>query len=78
MEVMYWLIPVALCLLAVAIAAFVWAVKSDQYSDLDSPAYKILFDDDSDPLNANSVEKHHSSSKQASAEVTADKNHHDQ
>ncbi|WP_144393656.1 cbb3-type cytochrome oxidase assembly protein CcoS [Pleionea sediminis] len=47
MEVMYWLIPVAILLLAVAIAAFIWAVKNDQYSDLESPAYKILFDDDS-------------------------------
>ncbi len=47
MEVMYWLIPVALLLLIVAISAFTWAVKSDQYSDLESPAYKILFDDDS-------------------------------
>ncbi len=47
MQVMYWLIPVAILLLAIAIAAFVWAVRNDQYSDLDSPAYKILFDDDS-------------------------------
>ncbi len=51
MEVLYWLIPIALFILVIAIAAFVWAVKSDQYSDLESPAYKILFDDDSDPLN---------------------------
>lgn len=48
MEIIYWLIPVAVMLLAIAIAAFVWAVKSEQYSDLESPAYKILFDDDSE------------------------------
>ncbi|WMS87146.1 cbb3-type cytochrome oxidase assembly protein CcoS [Pleionea litopenaei] len=51
MEIMYWLIPVAIFILAIAIAAFIWAVKSDQYSDLESPAYKILFDDDSDPMS---------------------------
>ncbi len=48
MEIIYWLIPVAVMLLAIAVAAFIWAVKSDQYSDLESPAYKILFDDDSE------------------------------
>lgn len=53
MQVMYWLIPVAILLLAIAIAAFVWAVRNDQYSDLDSPAYKILFDDDSTPTESN-------------------------
>jgi cbb3-type cytochrome oxidase maturation protein len=47
LEIIYWLIPIAILLLAIAIAAFVWAVKSDQYGDLESPAYKILFDDDS-------------------------------
>lgn len=72
MEVMYWLIPVALCLLAVAIAAFVWAVKSDQYSDLDSPAYKILFDDDSDPLNTSGSEQHKGSSPQTTTDKTSD------
>ena len=46
MDVIYWLIPIAVGLLAIAVAAFVWAVKSEQYSDLDSPAYRILFDDD--------------------------------
>ncbi len=57
MEIMYWLIPVAIMLLAIAIAAFIWAVKSDQYSDLESPAYKILFDDDSTPEESSSSGK---------------------
>jgi cbb3-type cytochrome oxidase maturation protein len=57
LEIIYWLIPIAIMLLAVAIAAFVWAVKSDQYSDLESPAYKILFDDDSDGNDVINPEK---------------------
>jgi len=55
-DILYWLIPVAIFLLTIAIVAFVYAVKSDQYSDLESPAYKILFDDDS-PANNSSAAK---------------------
>ena len=40
------LIPVALALTALGIWAFLWAVKSDQYDDLDRAARDILFDDD--------------------------------
>jgi len=29
-----------------AIAAFFWAVKNDQFDDLDREAYRILFEDD--------------------------------
>ncbi len=65
---MYWLIPVAILLLAIAIAAFIWAVRNDQYSDLDSPAYKILFDDDSTETPSN----HEDSSK--GENTTLDKN----
>jgi cbb3-type cytochrome oxidase maturation protein len=39
------LIPLGLMLLAVAIAAFVWAVRHDQFDDLESEAARILFDD---------------------------------
>ncbi|MEH6604349.1 MAG: cbb3-type cytochrome oxidase assembly protein CcoS [Pseudomonadales bacterium] len=40
------LIPIALLLTAVGIAAFMWSVKSNQYDDLDRNARDILFDDD--------------------------------
>ncbi len=36
------LIPLSLLLLAVAIGAFVWAVRSGQFEDLDTPALDIL------------------------------------
>ena len=41
------LIPVALLLGALGLAAFLWALRSGQYEDLDSAAWRVLFDDDS-------------------------------
>ena len=35
--------------LGIAIGAFIWAVKSGQFEDLQGPAHRILMDDD-DPL----------------------------
>ncbi|EGG99861.1 Type cbb3 cytochrome oxidase biogenesis protein CcoS2C involved in heme b insertion [gamma proteobacterium IMCC2047] len=46
MEAIYLLIPIALILVIVGIVIFFWAVKSDQFEDLEGPAHSILFDDD--------------------------------
>ncbi len=40
------LIPVALFLGAVGLVAFIWALKSGQFDDLDGAAVRILEDDD--------------------------------
>ena len=40
------LIPVALGLGGLGLAAFVWSLKSGQYDDLDGAASRILNDDD--------------------------------
>lgn len=40
------LIPVALGLGLVGLAAFLWALKSGQFDDLDGAANRILFDDE--------------------------------
>ena len=47
MGVMFVLLPVALAFAAGALAAFLWAVRSGQFDDLDTPAVRILLDDDS-------------------------------
>ena len=44
-----YLIPIMLLLGAVALGAFLWALKSGQYEDLDGAAERILFDDDRPP-----------------------------
>lgn len=40
------LIPAAIGLGALALATFLWAVKSGQYDDLDGAGQRILLDDD--------------------------------
>ncbi len=42
------LIPVALFLGLIGLVAFLWAMKSGQFDDLDGAAHRILFDDDED------------------------------
>lgn len=46
MDILYLLIPLAVIIMIVAGAAFMWAVKSGQYEDLEGPAHRILMDDD--------------------------------
>lgn len=49
MSILLVLIPLSLVLLIIGIAAFFWAVRNDQFEDLESPAWKILLDDDTRP-----------------------------
>ena len=46
MEIIYVLIPLSILLMILAIGAFFWAVRNDQFDDLDTPALDILDDDD--------------------------------
>jgi cbb3-type cytochrome oxidase maturation protein len=55
MNVIYALIPLSIILLALAVWAFGWAVKSKQFDDLDRSGSDILFDDD-DELHQRAIE----------------------
>jgi len=46
MNIILLLIPVAIGVIIVAGFIFVWAVKTDQFEDLDRQGSNILFDDD--------------------------------
>lgn len=46
MDVLIYLIPAALFLGALGLGAFLWAVKSGQFEDLDGAAHRILIDDE--------------------------------
>jgi len=46
MDVIAYLIPIAIFLGAVGLAAFFWSLRNGQYDDLDGAAERILFDDD--------------------------------
>ena len=45
MEIVILLIPLALLFLAGAIAALFWALRKDQFEDLDNASWRVVFDD---------------------------------
>ena len=46
MESFYFLIPIALIFVAIALRFLFWAIHSGQYENLDTEAHRILFDED--------------------------------
>ena len=46
MDVLIYLIPVALALGGVGLAGFFWALRHGQFEDLDGAAHRILRDDE--------------------------------
>jgi cbb3-type cytochrome oxidase maturation protein len=51
------LIPAALLLGLLGLAAFLWSLKSGQYDDLDGAAERILYDDDDESEEASGSRK---------------------
>lgn len=49
MTILLVLLPLGILFLSVAVVLFVWAVRSDQFDDLDLQGERILFDDESEP-----------------------------
>jgi cbb3-type cytochrome oxidase maturation protein len=45
MNALLILLPIALCLGLLGLAAFLWAMRSGQFEDLDGAGSRILFDD---------------------------------
>lgn len=56
MTVLYVLVPLALLIAGSAVIAFLWAAKSGQLDDLETPALRVLQDDErrTAPLPASS------------------------
>jgi len=46
MDIIFLLIPLALVIVVVIVWVFMWAVRADQFDDLEGPAHRILMDDD--------------------------------
>ncbi len=46
MSSLAWLIPAALVLGGAGLAAFIWALRSGQFEDLDGAAWRALDDED--------------------------------
>lgn len=49
MTILYVLIPLGLIVLGAAVWAFFWAVGNGQFDDLDTPAMRVILDDDTRP-----------------------------
>ena len=49
METIFVLLPLALLIATIAVGFFIWAARSGQFDDLDTPAVRILFDDEEPP-----------------------------
>lgn len=58
-----YLVPIALGLGVAGLMAFLWALNSGQYEDLDGAAVRILFDEEDVPLD----HKPHDSNRSAPA-----------
>ncbi len=46
MEVLIYLIPIALVLGGAGLVAFLWSLRSGQYDDMEGPKWRILDDGD--------------------------------
>ncbi|MBL4772622.1 MAG: cbb3-type cytochrome oxidase assembly protein CcoS [Alcanivoracaceae bacterium] len=57
MNMIFVLVVMSLALAGFAIWAFFWAVKNNQFDDLDTPAYSILDDDDDRKENLTPTDK---------------------
>lgn len=51
MSIIYILIPIAMLFVLIAFGVFFWAVKNDQFEDLERHSASILFDEDELPAS---------------------------
>ncbi len=55
MSIIYILIPIAVLLTGIGIYLFFWAVKSEQFDDLEKQGMGILFDEE--PIDESNLQK---------------------
>ncbi|SIT68647.1 cytochrome oxidase maturation protein, cbb3-type [Ectothiorhodosinus mongolicus] len=46
MEILYVLMLLGVVFMGLLLAGFLWAVRQEQYEDMDGPPYRIIMDDD--------------------------------
>lgn len=51
MSSLVYLIPIAIGLGLVGLAAFLWSLRNGQYEDLDGAAERVLMDEDDRPIS---------------------------
>ena len=55
MEIIFLILPISLGLALLAVAGFLWASRHRQFDDLDTPAQRMLLDDDPVPTSQNAI-----------------------
>jgi len=58
MSVLFIVVPLALFVVLAAVVAYIWSARAGQYDDLDTPAVRMLHDDDAAPPTAAPGELH--------------------
>jgi cbb3-type cytochrome oxidase maturation protein len=51
MEVLVYLVPLALALGGLGLAGFLWSLRSGQFDDLDGAAWRAIADDEPPPTS---------------------------
>jgi len=49
MTVLYLLVPIALLLAGTGVAAFFWSVRNGQFDDVETPAIRVLLEEEDPP-----------------------------
>lgn len=57
MSIVFVLIPVTLLLVGIGVWAFFWAVRTGQFDELDSAAWDILVDEETDLAHKNTQDQ---------------------
>lgn len=57
MNIIYYLIPVAILFIVIGVVVFFWATKTEQFEDLEKQGFSILSDDDVKPNGINNDTK---------------------
>ena len=70
MDSLYFLIPVAIIIVVIGVALFMWSVKSGQFEDLEGPGFRVLMDDD-DELLPDDVRKKQAQNKSSNDDKPA-------
>ncbi len=74
MASLYLLIPIAIIFVCIAVAIFLWAVKSEQFEDLERQGFDILFDEtESQAKPASSQDEIEPTTKAVETKNTGDK-----
>jgi len=55
MSIVFVALPFALLIAGLALVAFIWATKTGQFDDLETPGYRAIFDDD--PVDGSASER---------------------